>query len=151
MHNHVFIRSILLTTATARSKSTRMCDVYICSGDLLDPENYKQRCIIQMGVTQKDFRTVQAIPENFVLKAGTNIFVLWKFDTVHPAEYRPKVVKLHLEGSMLRPPASATKFGRRWGLMYRQNRARQQKRGRGGVRTHDQELSWGPRSTLGTN
>ena len=63
-----------------------------------------------MGVTQKDFRTVQAIPEYFVLKAGTNLFVLWKFDTVHPAEYSPKVVKLHLEGSMLRPPGFSDKI-----------------------------------------
>ena len=101
---------ILLTTATARCKSAGMCDVYICSGDLLDPENYKERCIIQMGVSQKDFRTVQAIPENLVLKAGTPIFVLWQFDEVHSAEYRPKVVKLHLEGSMMRPPGYSDKI-----------------------------------------
>ena len=104
MPNSVFIRSILLTKATARSKSTSMCDVYICSGDLLDLENYRQRSIIRMGVTHKNDRTVQVIPDPFYLKAGTIIFALWKFDEVHPPEYRPKLVKLQISGSLLTPP-----------------------------------------------
>ena len=110
MQNDVFVRSILVTTATARSKSAGMCDVYICSGDL-DPETYKQRCIIRMGVSQKAFRTVQAIPEGgLTLKAGTNLFVLWNYDEVHPTEYRPKIIKLHIESSMLSPPGHSDKI-----------------------------------------
>jgi hypothetical protein len=84
-----------------------MCDLYVCSGDL-NAETYKQRCIIQKSYDHREDRTVQAIPEgSLIFKAGTNIFFLWKFDEVHPIEFKPKLVKIRIEGSMLAPPGNS--------------------------------------------
>ena len=107
MPNDVYIRSILITTATARSKSKGMCDVYVCSGDL-NAETYKQRGIMKKAYTNRETRTVQAKPEStLILKAGENIFFLWNFDEVHPIEFKPKLVKIRIEGSMLAPPGNS--------------------------------------------
>ena len=109
MPNDVFIRSILITTATARSESGGMCAVYICSGNL-NAETYKQRCIIQKAYSNRKDRTVQATPEEgFILKAGTKILFLWNFDEIHPSEFKPKLVKIRIDGSMLSPPGNSNK------------------------------------------
>ena len=87
-----------------------MCDVYVCLGDL-NAETYKQWCIIRKAYTCREDRKVQAIPVgSLIFKAGTNIFFLWNFDEVHPIEFKPKLVKIRIDCSMLAPPGNSNKI-----------------------------------------
>jgi hypothetical protein len=101
--NDVFISSCLITTETAKGPGG-CCELYICSGQL--DHNYKKEFKIDKDASTASERTVQGIQgsaQRLLLKAGSMMFIGWKFNAVHPSDRKPKWVKVCLTGSILTP------------------------------------------------